>query len=336
MTPLQIGLTAGGIVVLIVVMRYNSWKERRSAPREAAPAGAPAEGDGEGSRVAPLLGVPGAAEPLSSLDGLIDSIVPLALERTPIAAEALLGVLPPTRRVGTKPFAVEARTAAGAWEFPRAGQRYDAVQAGVQLAGRMGALNDIEFSEFVVKVERMADALGASAEFPEMAHETARARELDQFARGYDAHLGLLVRANAAAWSAGFVMQQAMKRGFQATAVPGRMVLPAGSGVGHTILELRMDPGAAAPENFAEAPLGEVALGFDVPLIAPEDRPLEHLGQHTWALAEAMNGTVTDETGRALGADAMTGIAADLQRLYAALDEHGLPAGSPQAQRLFS
>lgn len=336
MTPLQIGLTTGGVVVLVVVLGYNRWKERHSAPRRAVQASAPGGGADGSAQVEPLPGSPGIAEAVSSLDGLIDSIVPLALERTPIAAETLLGALPPTRRVGSKPFAVEARTATGAWEFPRAGQSYDAVQAGVQLAGRTGALNDIEFSEFVVKVERMAEALGASAEFPEMAHETARARELDQFAREYDAHLGLVVRANATAWSAGFVVQQAMKRGFQATPIPGRMVLPAAGGVGRPMLELRMDPGAAAPEDFAEAPLGEVALGFDVPLVAPEDQPLEHLGQHTWGLAEAMNGTVTDEAGHALSADAMPAIAADLQRLYAALDEHGLPAGSPQAQRLFS
>jgi len=64
--------------------------------------------------------------------------------------------------VGSKPFAVEAQsTATGEWESPRAGQRYRALQAGVQLANRSGAINDIEFSEFVVKVQAFADAVGA-------------------------------------------------------------------------------------------------------------------------------------------------------------------------------
>lgn len=344
MTPLQIALAAGGILVLAVVLGYNVWNERRSAPRRAV--AHPVEvdrsdGAGAESRVEPLLdaAAPPGAVPAAAvhpaLDALIDTIVPLVLERTPVAGETLLGALPPTWRVGSKAFSIEARSAAGTWEFPRGGASYDAVQAGMQLAGRTGALNDIEFSEFVVKVERIADMLGAAAEFPEMAHEIARARELDQFASECDARLGFMVRAHASAWSVGLVLQQAEKLGFVPVAVPGCMVLPVGDG-GRPVLDLKMDAAAAPSENFAEAPLDQVTLGFDVPLIAQAERPLERLGQSTWALAEALKGTVTDETGRALHADALAGIGTDLERLYATLEQHGLPAGSPQAQRLFS
>lgn len=344
MTPLQIGLTAGGILVLAVVLGYNLWNERRGALRRAVtrPAEADAsDGAGIEPRVEPLLdgaatsGVASAIAARPALDALIDTVVPLVLERAPVAGETLLSALPPTWRVGSKAFSIEARTAAGRWEFPRAGESYDALQAGVQLAGRTGALNDIEFSEFLVKVERIADVLGATAEFPEMAHEIARARELDQFAGECDARLGFMVRAHAGAWSVGFVLQQAEKLGFVPIAAPGCMVLPASEG-GRPVLDLKMDAAAATSENFAEAPLGQVMLGFDVPLIARAERPLERLGQSTWALAEALKGTVTDEAGRALHADALAAIDTDLERLYATLEQHGLPAGSPQAQRLFS
>ena len=137
------------------------------------------------------------------LDALIDVITPLAIEG-PVSGDALLAALPGTRRVGSKPFAVEGlNETSGEWESPRLGQRYRALQAGVQLANRSGPLNDIEFSEFVVKAQAFADAVGAAPEFPDMRAEVARARELDAFASGHDAQLGFTLRARRAARSPG-------------------------------------------------------------------------------------------------------------------------------------
>jgi hypothetical protein len=64
------------------------------------------------------------------------------------------------------------------------------LQAGVQLANRTGPLNEIEYSEFVMKAQAFADALGGTPDFPDMLQEVARARELDQFASQHDAQLG--------------------------------------------------------------------------------------------------------------------------------------------------
>src|SRR5690606_11523581 len=123
------------------------------------------------------------------LDALIDVIAPIALESA-LRGEAALAVLPTTRRVGSKPFAVEGlNQQTRHWETPAAGQLYEAFQAGVQLANRSGALNEIEFSEFVAKAQAFADAEGGTPDFPDMVEEVARARELDQFASAHDAQL---------------------------------------------------------------------------------------------------------------------------------------------------
>jgi len=128
--------------------------------------------------------------------------------------------MPATRRAGSKPFAIEGVNAAtGQWETPHAGQRYCAFQAGVQMANRTGALNEIEFSEFVVKAQAFADAINAAPDFPDMLQEVARARELDQFASDHDAQLMFMLRARQAAWSPGYVQQNAARLGF----VPGAM-----------------------------------------------------------------------------------------------------------------
>ena len=64
-----------------------------------------------------------------------------------------------TTAAGSKPVAVEGLNEhTGNWEPAVAGQRYGAFQVGVQLANRTGALNEIEYSEFVVKAQAFADA----------------------------------------------------------------------------------------------------------------------------------------------------------------------------------
>ena len=270
------------------------------------------------------------------LDALIDVIAPLLLEG-PVSGDALLAALPGTRRVGSKPFAVEGQSeTTGEWESPRLGQRYHALQAGVQLANRSGALNDIEFSEFVVKAQAFADTVGAAPEFPDMRAEVARARELDTFASGHDAQLGFTLRARRAAWSPGYVAQHAAQLGFVAGVLPGRWVLPASVAGQAPILSLSFDPQAAMAEDPEQSALREIALSLEVTHVPRSEQPFVRMRQTAAALAEAMDGVVTDDDGQPLSTDTMDSIGVDLEGLYDALDSHDLAAGSPQARRLFS
>lgn len=277
-----------------------------------------------------------APERKASLDALIDVITPLVLE-TEVSGDALLAALPGTRRVGSKPFAVEGLgEASGEWETPRPGQRYRVLQAGVQLANRSGPLNDIEFSEFVVKAQAFADAVGAAPDFPDMRAEVARARELDAFASGHDAQLGFTLRARRAAWSPGFVAQHASRLGFVAGALPGRMVLPGSHSGQAPILSLSFDPQAAMAEDPEQSALRDIALSLEVTHVPRSEQPFVRMRQAAAALAEAMEGIVTDDAGQPLSSDTMDQIGADLESLYDALDSRDLSAGSPQARRLFS
>jgi hypothetical protein len=271
-----------------------------------------------------------------TLDALIDVIAPLALEHE-VSGDAVLAALPGTRRVGSKPFAVEGQcTASAEWESPRQGQRYRALQAGVQLANRAGALNDIEFSEFVVTAQAFADNLGATPDFPEMRAEVTRARELDGFASGHDAQLGFTLRARRAAWSPGYVTLHAARQGFVAGSLPGRMVLPGSSTGQAPILSLVFDPQAAMAEDPDQSALRELALSLEVTHVPRSQQPFVRMREAAAALAEAMDGVVTDDAGKPLSSEALDQIGADLESLYDALDGHDLSAGSAQARRLFS
>src|SRR5207253_1747169 len=150
------------------------------------------------------------------------------------------------RRAGSKPLLIEGlNTASGEWETPLAGQRYGELQAGVQLANRSGALNEIEYSEFVQKVQAFAEAIGAMADFPDMLDVVARARELDAFAGEHDAQLAVHLQARSAAWSVGYIQQHASRHGFVAGAVPGRLVLPSTEEGAPPVLTLTFDSQAA-------------------------------------------------------------------------------------------
>ncbi|WP_439589511.1 cell division protein ZipA C-terminal FtsZ-binding domain-containing protein [Hydrogenophaga sp.] len=377
MSTLQIGLAIIGGLVLAGVVAYNAWVTGRSVPRTARERGSHAADEAAGEetlpyspadlseheiqRIDPVLGdMPGAPAPPEpavvaaaiasvsvnplmaqpdkkpGLDALIDVIAPLQLEHE-VSGDAVLAALPGTRRVGSKPFAVEGLCeATSEWETPRLGQRYRSLQAGVQLANRSGPLNDIEFSEFVVKAQAFADLLAASPDFPDMRAEVARARELDAFASGHDAQLGFTLRARRTAWSPGYVAQHAGRLGFIAGALPGRMVLP-GSSSGHAaILSLVFDSQAAMAEDPEQTALREIALSLEVTHVPRSEQPFVRMRQAAMALAEAMDGVVTDDAGQPLSTDTMDRIGADLESLYDALDSRDLSAGSAQARRLFS
>jgi len=343
---------AGGIVLLAIII-HSAWTTRRNAPKQADPAVADASEATGGERQEP--GFDGSGElvgggtepalnpmPLPSLerrpglDALIDSIVPITLEGL-VSGDAALAALPPTRRAGSKPFAIEGRNdASGQWEMPLAGQRYRAFQAGVQLANRTGALNDIEYSEFVVKAQAFADTVNGAADFPDMRDEVARARELDQFASDHDAQLAFVLRARGAAWSPGYIQQNAARLGFVAGTIPGRMALPAATPGMPSILALSFDTQAALAEDPAQSAIRDLTLSLDVAHVLRVEQPFIRLREIGAALAESMDGVVTDQNGQPLRDESLDSIGLDLEKLYDTLDGRDLSAGSVQARRLFA
>jgi hypothetical protein len=371
MSTLQISLAVIGAVLLALIVAYNAWTTHRNTPRKAQPPegerkpeAPPRQEPAMDTELAPvtvsavhgldqgpdpsLHGVdlddalampvppPGNHDRWALLDPLIDAIAPIVPEH-PVAGEAALAALPPTRRAGSKPFAIEGfNDETQHWETPAPGQRYRAFQAGVQLANRMGALNEIEFSEFVMKAQSFADALNATPDFPDMLQEVARARELDQFASEHDAQLAFMLRARQAAWSPGYLQQNAGRQGFVPGSFPGRMVLPSATAGWSAVLVLGFDTQAALSDDPEQSAIRELSLSLDVAQVHRSEQPFARLREVAAALCADMDGVLCDQTGTPLPAMAMDPIAADLEQLYDQLDSRDLSAGSVQARRVFS
>ena len=354
MSNLQIGLAIAGGLVLAGVVAHSAWSARKNQPKLATPV-APADeqvaqtlSDAPAERQEPSFDMDSAHGSLShlsalmtidkrpGLDALIDVIAPVAIDEE-VSGEAALAAMPATRRAGSKPFGVEGlNTVTTQWEVPVAGQRYSTFQCGVQLANRLGALNQIEYSEFVMKTQAFADALNGEPEFPEMFDEVARARELDQFASAHDAQLSFTLRAISTAWSPGYVAQNAARLGFVAGSIPGRMVLPSTERGGAPLLGLAFDTQAAMAEDPEQTALREVTLSLDVPQVPRDEQPFARMRESAAALANSMGGVVMDDNGNVIATAAMDVIGSELEQLYDTLDERDLSAGSVLARRLFS
>ncbi|MBK6007829.1 cell division protein FtsZ [Ramlibacter ginsenosidimutans] len=344
MSGFTVGLAILGGLLLAAIVAWNAWTTRRNAPRQpelAAATPAPTGDVALDERTEPVFDdAPLAPLPLPErkpgLDGLIDALAQIAVDQH-VSGEMALSHLPPTRRAGSKPFAIEGlNEATGQWETPRAGERYTAFQAGVQLANRSGALNEIEYSEFVMKTQAFADAVNGEAEFPEMRDEVARARELDQFAGSHDAQLSFTLRARNAAWSPGYVHQNAARVGFIAGAMPGRLVLPAAQPGVAPILGLSFSTQAALADDPAQSAIRDVTLSLDVTHVPRTEQPFVRMRDAALALAASMDGLITDDDGRVIPPEALDVIGSDLEQLYDTLDARDLSAGSDQARRLFS
>jgi hypothetical protein len=298
------------------------------APLGAEPVPAPAP--------SPAIAPAPSLERRGHLDPLIDAIAPITVAQI-VPGEVALQAHPSTRRAGNKPFAIEGiNQESRQWEPLQAGQRYLGFQAGVQLANRTGSLNEIEFSEFVTKVQRFADALGAMADVPDMLGEVSRARELDQFASEHDAQLSFMLRARQASWSAGYVQQNAQRLGFVTSAMPGRMVLASPLPNMPPVLVLSYDPQAAIGDDLDQSVVREFLISLDVAQVPRGQQPFARLRQVAEQLCQTMDGVLCDQNGYLLPVSALDPIQHDLELLYDKLDSAELSAGSLLARRLFS
>ena len=331
-----------GAVVLAALAAQSWWAMRRVRPRE------PGEGAEGSTRVEPALhdtepdlaeeppALRAASKRPPRLDALIDAIAPLALDG-PITGELALQHLPSSRRAGTKPFYVEGLdTETGEWDPIAAGRRYSELQAGVQLANRSGPLNAIEYSEFVQKLQAFADAVGATADVPDMLDVVARARELDTLSAPLDAQLSVTLRTNGVAWSVGFVQQVAGRLGLVPGVLPGRLVLPSTEEGAPPMLVLAVDPQAALADDPQAAVVRECTLTLDVPQTPASQEPFPAWHLTGRQLADDLDATATDDQGQAITLHAYDAIGKELDELYRRLEQLDLAAGTPAARRLFS
>jgi hypothetical protein len=358
-------LIGGAVVFVGAVFVYNKWQEhkaRKSVERAfssehddvlmrtgAAPetprqepvfdlGGAAADGNalrvepaGDDEPAPPMAGgddsaVAVAERAMSLVDPLIDCLIPLQLEIA-VRGDKILPVLHTLRHVGNKPIHYIGLAVSGDWEPIAHGGVYTKLQAGVQMASRTTALNELEYSELVTRLRTVADEIGAEPEIPDMIEVMGEAKTLHRFVAGHDAQLGVNLMSNGAPWAISTLIGALEKQGFDVRP-DGRYAMPDGDGGVLFTLSTNVTLGADTTSHLT--------LLLDVPVVAPARDGFGSMVACARTLVARLDATIVDDSNQPLMDEALSEINGQVLEFYMEMDAADIPAGSTRALRLFS
>jgi hypothetical protein len=363
MTDLQTSLIAIGSAIVVGVISYNKWQEhiakktleRAFSPdqedvlmhvtgTEPNPQSIPLTdrkepGFGPDPVVTtqiseavdePLTDIAPLSSPLPvrdlPVDELVDCAIALAVDQ-PLRGDKIIGPIQQLRHVGNKPVNFIGLRDGSYWEAVVHGGNYTALQAGVQLANRTSALNEIEYSELISRLRAVADDIGAEPDVPDMTTVMRSARALHQFITEFDAQLSVNVQSNGAPWAIHTLLIALEKQGFDLRP-EGRLVMPDGDG--GILFSLSTNVTLAADTT------SRLTLLLDVPCVARQHNGFGAMVACARSLALRMSGTVVDDGNEPLTEQALANIAQQVKDFYASMEAADIPAGSARALRLFS
>ncbi|WP_353155833.1 cell division protein ZipA C-terminal FtsZ-binding domain-containing protein [Herminiimonas fonticola] len=260
------------------------------------------------------------------VDYLIDCTIPLVLT-TQLRGEKILPALQSLRHVGSKPVNFAGQHIDGGWEAITHGGIYKSLMAGVQLANRSNALNELEYSEFVMRLRQIADDFDADPDVPDMAEVMVTARSLHHFVTEYDAKLSVNVQSNGAPWSVTTLLAALERQGFDVRP-EGRLVMPDGDG--GVLFSLSTNV------TLAEETTNRLTLLLDVPVVAPERDGFGAMIACARSLSSRLDGTVVDDSSQPLSDASLNEIGGQIEVFYADMEAADIPAGSNRALRLFN
>ena len=260
------------------------------------------------------------------VDYLIDCTIPLVLT-TQLRGEKILPALQSLRHVGSKPVNFAGQHIDGGWEAITHGGIYKSLMAGVQLANRSNALNELEYSEFVMRLRQIADDFDADPDVPDMAEVMVTARSLHHFVTEYDAKLSVNVQSNGAPWSVTTLLTALERQGFDVRP-EGRLVMPDGDG--GVLFSLSTNV------TLAEETTNRLTLLLDVPVVAPERDGFGAMIACARSLSSRLDGTVVDDSSQPLSDASLNEIGGQIEVFYADMEAADIPAGSNRALRLFN
>ena len=277
---------------------------------------------------APAAGATKLAEEL--VDPLIDCLIPLNAEG-PLRGDRILPALAKLRSVGNKPVHFVGLAVSGDWEPIVHGGVYTRLQAGVQLATRSTALNEIEYSEMVTRLRAVADEIGAEPEVPDMIEVMSEAKNLHRFVAGHDAQLGVNLASKGAPWAMSTLIGALENQGFDVRPDGRFAMLDGGSGKTAGVLFTLSTNVTLGAETTSR-----LTLLLDVPCVAPSKDGFGRMVACAKALELRLDAAIVDDFDQPLLDSTLEEIAGQVREFYQEMDAADIPAGSTRALRLFS
>ncbi len=351
MSELQLGLLGIGVLVVLGVLAYNKLQEARLRRQAEKVFGSKHDdvllggksGDtasrrpaGSTERIEPTLTATPAepAEASGMLDPRIDFIATLAADKA-IAGEAISTAIVDSLAKPAKAVSWECYNAQReCWEPLAATGEYEMLRAGLQLADRKGAATQQDLTDFNAMAQAVAEGIGARCSLGAPAAALQRAQQLDALCADVDVQIGLNLVSRGGAIPGTRIRGLAEAHGLVLER-DGRFHRRDETGLELYTL-CNMEPAAFSAEDMKELATRGLTLLFDVARVPDGIVAFDRFVEFTRVLAEALSAGIVDDNRQPLDEAGLGKIRAQLQSLYASMEQQGIPAGSPLALRLFS
>ncbi len=374
MSDLQISLLGIGAVVIVAVLLYNGYQQRKLRQRLGEAFGDPHQDVllGEGAtamgaaatppartqvRIEPQMDderaepeqrtnavraappaavVPDAPPSLANIDEAIDCVATLASD-VPLSSAQVAEILSGVAACGRTWRAAGFNTGSGRWEeINRAvtGQ-YTRLRLALQMANRGGPLSAVQLGAFSDALNTLATRFSASVQLPDTDLVLTEARALDAFCADVDVAIGInVIAAEGETFSGGRVRALVESEGFHLEP----------DGVFHledareqTLLNISNQEAAPfLPEAVNTMSTRGLTILLDVPRVADADFALQRMFELGRSLSVTLKGRLVDDNRATLTTSSMDKIRQQLKDIHVAMNARGIAPGSPRALRLFS
>jgi FtsZ-interacting cell division protein ZipA len=208
------------------------------------------------------------------------------------------------------------------------------LRVGLQLADRNGPATQQEMADFAAMAQGVADAIGATSRLAESGAALQRGRQLDALCADVDVQIGLNLTTRGGPVSGTRIRALAEAHGLVLER-DGRFHRRDDSGLELYTL-CNMEAAAFSAEGMKELATKGLTLLFDVARVPGGITVFDRFVDFTRVMAEALSAAIVDDNRQPLDDAGLSRIRAQLQTLYASMENQGIPAGSPLALRLFS
>lgn len=341
MSDLQIGLVTLGAVLILLVVVFNWWQDRRvrrkmqdkfpEAPADPLMAQLDAERREPTVRIAETLAEKKteAAVAAEEIDPSSEAVIDVQFPQ-PVEGEQLIELLRAYLRVETKPVRLFASTINGEHHaYPNAGDSYVSMQLAVILANRQGPLTEIEWSRLWMAAQNLAQQLDGSVDGPDQAEVMERAQQLDQLCANLDAQVGISLQLREPI-ATNTVRQVVVSAGFMEYGK--QLAWLASSGLPRFTLLFNGKPAL----NLQSANVDRLDLLLDLPNSPKDEQAFSRMASVGRDLALRLDADLIDDQGQVLTDHYDQDIDQQLYQLYEQLEQAGFKAGETRTQRVFA